>query len=242
MDKIILSIILGGYVIISIIKINNISKVYCDGENNQFKILDNINFEVNSGDFSVILGESGAGKSTFMNIIGLLDKPTSGEYILDGTDINAINIKNLSKLRNQKIGFIFQNFNLISNLNAISNVELPMKYAKISPKLRTEKAEMLLNMVGMSNRLYHFPNELSGGQKQRVAIARALANDPAIILADEPTGALDSKTSKVIMDIFHKLNKNYEKTIVLITHNLNIIEKTDKIFIMKDGKITPSIR
>ena len=172
-----------------------------------------------------------------MNIIGILDRPTEGEYMLDGVDVAHAKDRDLSMIRNKKIGFVFQTYNLISRTSALKNVELPMLYAEIGKKERTERAKELLNMVGMGERMTHTPDELSGGQKQRVAIARAMANNPSIILADEPTGALDSKTGRMIMDIFHRLNEEQGKTIVLITHSQELAEETPRIVTLKDGMI-----
>ncbi|NRZ29572.1 putative ABC transport system ATP-binding protein [Clostridium beijerinckii] len=184
-----------------------------------------------------IVGASGSGKSTLMNIIGALDRQTSGNYILDNFNMNEVSDDGLSQIRNKKIGFVFQTFNLIPRSTALKNVELPMLYAGVDRKERLERAESLLNLVGMEDRITHVPNELSGGQKQRVAIARALANDPSIILADEPTGALDSSTGRVVMDLFHKVHELEGKTIILITHNQELAEETERIITMKDGKI-----
>lgn len=172
-----------------------------------------------------------------MNIIGILDRPTQGAYFLDGVDVANAKDRELSHIRNQKIGFVFQTYNLISRTSALKNVELPMLYAGIGKKERTERAKELLSIVEMGDRMSHNPDELSGGQKQRVAIARAMANDPSIILADEPTGALDSRTGRKIMDIFHRLNEEQGKTIVLITHSQELAEETQRIVTLKDGEI-----
>ena len=172
-----------------------------------------------------------------MNIIGVLDKPTEGEYFLDGINVQKASEKDMNNIRNQKIGFVFQNFNLIGRTSAIKNVELPMLYAGIPNKKRTERAMELLEKVGMDERCNHQPNELSGGQKQRVAIARSLANDPAIILADEPTGALDSETSRIVMNIFQDLNRNQNKTIILITHSKELAEECPRVITIKDGQV-----
>ena len=172
-----------------------------------------------------------------MNTIGLLDRPTSGEYIIDNVNVGNASDDKLSYIRNQKIGFVFQTYNLVSKTTALKNVELPMLYAGVPRKERTERAEQLLELVGMKDRMKHLPEELSGGQKQRVAIARSLANSPAIILADEPTGALDSKTGRVVMDIFHKLNQEQGKTIVLITHSNELANETGRIVTLRDGNI-----
>ena len=189
------------------------------------------------GEFVAIVGASGSGKSTLMNIIGALDRSTEGKYILDGVDMIAAKDAELSKIRNRKIGFVFQTYNLISKTNAIKNVEMPMLYAGIPGKQRIARAKELLELVGMEERMKHLPEELSGGQKQRVAIARAMANDPAIILADEPTGALDSTTGRMVMDLFHKLHEEEGKTIVLITHSPELAEETERIITIKDGNV-----
>ena len=170
-----------------------------------------------------------------MNIIGVLDRATEGTYVLDGEPIEDADDDELSAIRNRKIGFVFQTFNLIPRTNALLNVELPMMYAGVSKRVRNARAKELLDLVEMGERAKHLPNELSGGQKQRVSIARAMANDPAILLADEPTGALDSKTGRLVMDIFHKLNKEQGKTIVLITHNNELAAETVRIYTMRDG-------
>ncbi|MDU2490525.1 MAG: ABC transporter ATP-binding protein [Clostridium celatum] len=220
-----------------LINMNNIIKRYYIGEPNELEILHGIDLKIYEGEFVAIVGESGSGKSTLMNIIGVLDKPTEGEYYLDGINVKNATEKDMNNIRNQKIGFVFQNFNLIGRTSALKNVELPMLYAGISSKKRTERAMELLKKVGMEERCNHQPNELSGGQKQRVAIARSLANDPSIILADEPTGALDSETSRIVMDIFHELNIKQKKTIILITHSKELAEECPRIITIKDGKI-----
>ncbi len=221
----------------TIIKLDNIIKKFYIDEPNELTVLKGISLEVKEGEFVSIVGASGSGKSTLMNIIGILDRPTDGEYILDDIDINLAEDNELSKLRNQKIGFVFQTYNLISKTSALKNVELPMLYAGISQKERHERAKKLLELVEMGDRMKHLPEELSGGQKQRVAIARAMANNPSIILADEPTGALDSITGRKVMDLFHKLNKEEGITIVLITHSNELAAETDRIITIKDGKI-----
>lgn len=223
-----------------IITMRNIKKSYYINEPNELEILHEINLDVYEGEFISIVGQSGSGKSTLMNIMGLLDRPTSGDYTLGGLDINEAKDSELSQIRNKKIGFVFQSFNLIPRANALSNVELPMLYGKVSKKERVQRAMELLDIVDMKERYNHNPNELSGGQKQRVAIARAMANNPDIILADEPTGALDSKTGRAVMDLFHKLNKEENKTIILITHNYELAEETEKILTMRDGILTES--
>ena len=219
----------------AIIQMRGIVKRFYVGEENELEILHGIDFTVNKGEFISVVGASGSGKSTLMNIIGALDRATLGSYILDGTVIEEAQDAELSMIRNQKIGFVFQNFNLIARTNALKNVEMPMMYAGMGQRERTARARELLALVGMEDRMDHQPNELSGGQKQRVAIARAMANDPAIILADEPTGSLDSSTGRLVMDIFHRLNAEQGKTIVLITHNHELAEETGRILRMHDG-------
>ena len=218
-----------------LIEMRGIVKRFYIGQPNELEILHGVDLDVREGEFISIVGASGSGKSTLMNLIGVLDKPTEGHYRLDGTDVEDADDTELSAIRNRKIGFVFQNFNLISRTNALKNVELPMMYAGLPPRQRTQRAKELLELVEMADRMDHQPNELSGGQKQRVAIARAMANDPAIILADEPTGALDSKTGRMVMDLFHKLNREQGKTIVLITHNPELAEETQRILTMRDG-------
>ena len=220
-----------------LIQMENIIKKYYIGEPNELEILHGIDLKIYEGEFVAIVGESGSGKSTLMNIIGVLDKPTNGQYYLDGINVQKASEKEMNNIRNQKIGFVFQNFNLIGRTSALKNVELPMLYAGISNKKCTERAMELLEKVGMDKRCHHQPNELSGGQKQRVAIARSLANDPAIILADEPTGALDSETSRIVMDIFHDLNKKQNKTIILITHSKELAAECPRVITIKDGEV-----
>lgn len=215
----------------------DIKKSFNIGKENELEILHGINLDVNDGDFVSVVGQSGSGKSTLMNIIGLLDRQTSGYYELNGVDISSLKDSELSSYRSKKIGFVFQNFNLIPRSNALKNVELPMTYAGVSKKERTERSERLLEIVEMKDRMDHLPNELSGGQKQRVAIARAMANNPDIILADEPTGALDSKTGRTVMDLFHKLNEVEKRTIIIITHNLDLAKEATRIYKMSDGNL-----
>jgi len=224
-----------------IIEMTDIVKSFYIGTPNQLDVLTGINISVKEGEFVSIIGQSGSGKSTLMNIIGVLDRTTSGTYILDGTNINDISDNGLSEIRNRKIGFVFQTFNLIPRSPAIKNVELPLLYAGVGRKERAERAEYYLELVGMKDRMQHQPNELSGGQKQRVAIARALITNPSIILADEPTGALDSATGRIVMDLFHKINKEEGKTIVLITHNNELAEETGRIITLKDGSIVSEV-
>lgn len=220
-----------------IIDMTNIVKRYYIGQPNELEILHGIDLEVYSGEFMSIVGTSGSGKSTLMNIIGLLDRPTLGNYFLSGLNTEDANDLELSQIRNKKIGFVFQNFNLIPRLSALKNVELPMLYNKVPPNERRKRAIELLKMVDMEERKDHNPNELSGGQKQRVAIARSMANNPDIILADEPTGALDTKTEENVMDIFQDLNSKQGKTIILITHNMELAKLTKRIVTMTDGRL-----
>lgn len=212
-----------------------IRKSFFIGKENELEVLHGIDLTVEKGEFVAIVGESGSGKSTLMNIIGALDKSTEGSYFLDGADINSAGDGELSSIRNKKVGFVFQTFNLIGRQSAQKNVELPMLYAGVSKRERSERAKALLEQVDMLDRIKHKPNELSGGQKQRVAIARAMANEPSIILADEPTGALDSETSLKVMEIFKRLNRENGKTIILITHNLELAEQCTRILTLKDG-------
>jgi putative ABC transport system ATP-binding protein len=220
-----------------VISLNGIVKRFYIGKPNELEILHGINLEVERGEFVSIVGESGSGKSTLMNIIGALDRPTEGEYRLQGKNIGEAKDRELSSIRNQEIGFVFQTYNLIPRTTALENVELPMLYGKMKKTERRERARELLELVGMKERMLHKPEELSGGQKQRTAIARAMANDPSIILADEPTGALDSETSRRIMDIFHRLHREQGKTIVLITHSTELAQETDRVVKISDGRI-----
>ena len=221
-----------------IIDLKGIKKRFFEGTENEIEVLRGIDMQVYEGEFVSIVGASGSGKSTLMNIIGALDRASEGTYFLDGVNINEADDNELSRIRNKKIGFVFQTYNLIPRTSALKNVERPMLYAKVPGAERTERAKELLKLVGMENRMKHNPDELSGGQKQRVAIARAMANHPAILLADEPTGALDSRTGRMIMDIFHKLNREQGMTIVLITHSESLAEETGRIFTLMDGEIT----
>ncbi|MFR3906619.1 MAG: ABC transporter ATP-binding protein [Christensenellales bacterium] len=220
-----------------IIDLKGVKKRFFEGTENEIEVLKGIDLQVYEGEFVSIVGASGSGKSTLMNIIGALDRASEGSYLLDGVDINQADDNELSHIRNKKIGFVFQTYNLIPRISALKNVERPMLYAKVPGAERTERAKELLKLVGMEDRMKHNPDELSGGQKQRVAIARAMANHPAILLADEPTGALDSKTGRLIMDIFHQLNREQGMTIVLITHSDSLAEETRRIFTLMDGEI-----
>ena len=218
-----------------IITVDNINKTYKNGSL-ELQVLKNISFKVDKGEFLAIMGSSGSGKSTMMNILGCLDNQYEGRYILDGIDISKSTENELSEIRNKKIGFIFQSFNLLPRLTALENVELPLVYSSIPKEERHKRANELLEMVGLKDRTHHRPNELSGGQRQRVAIARALVNDPSIILADEPTGNLDSKSEEEIIEILQKLNK-MGKTIVIVTHEPNIGEIAQRKIVFKDGEI-----
>ena len=218
-----------------IIEAKDIVKRYYIGQPNELEILHGISLTVREGEFVAIVGASGSGKSTLMNIIGVLDKPTAGKYILDNVDVMKSRDDELSEIRNKKIGFVFQTYNLIARTSALKNVELPMMYARVPGMKRKKRARELMQLVEMEDRMHHAPDELSGGQKQRVAIARAMANDPALILADEPTGALDSKTGRMVMDIFHRLHKERGKTIVLITHSPELAEECERILTLSDG-------
>ena len=220
-----------------VIRMENIVKTYYLGKPNELEILHGINLTVNKGEFVSIVGESGSGKSTLMNIIGVLDRQTQGDYYLEGQDVNGMSDEVRSAIRNRRIGFVFQNFNLLPRANALKNVMVPLLYGEEHSKNGKEHAMEMLKMVGMEDRADHRPNELSGGQKQRVAIARAMINDPAIILADEPTGALDSKTGHMDMDLFHKLHEEQGKTIVLITHSQELAQETERIVTLLDGQI-----
>ena len=223
-----------------LIQLKNIHKSYpLDGFD--LEILKGINLEIQAGEFVAIMGPSGSGKSTLMNILGCLDTPTSGEYILDGENIEHLSGDQLAEIRNRKIGFVFQGFNLLSRTSAIENVELPMVYAGVPDKEREERAPKALDSVGLHERLHHQPNQLSGGQQQRVAIARAIVNEAPIIFADEPTGNLDTKMSMEIMDLFTKLNEKLHRTIILVTHEEDIALFAKRIIKIVDGEIHSDI-
>ena len=218
-----------------IIKIEDLFKVYRNGSL-EVTALRDVSFSVEVREFVAIMGQSGSGKSTLMNILGCLDSLTAGRYFLDDEDVSTIKGKQLSAIRNRKIGFVFQSYNLLPRLNAVQNVELPMIYAGVSGKKRRQAALEALDRVGLTDRLHHKPSEMSGGQKQRVAIARALVNSPAILLADEPTGNLDSRSGEEIMGIFQRLNRE-GVTIVMVTHEPDIADHTNRIVAFKDGQI-----
>ena len=219
----------------ALIKVKDLCKICNPGEN-EVRALDHVNLEIQKGEFVAIIGQSGSGKSTFMNMLGCLDVPTSGEYYLNGTDVSTMKDNELSVVRNREIGFIFQGFNLIANLTAIENVELPLIYRGIDRKTRRNLAIESLKMVGLEKRLHHKPNEMSGGQQQRVAIARAIAAKPPVILADEPTGNLDSASSREILGILKDMHKT-GKTIILITHDNGIADQAKRVVRIMDGKI-----
>lgn len=219
-----------------LIDLQNINKSYRNGDQ-ELQVLKDINLEVQEGEFLAIMGPSGSGKSTLMNIIGMLDRPSSGTYHLDGTEVAQLREKKAAKIRNKQIGFVFQQFFLLSKLNALQNVELPLIYAGVAQAKRKKLAEQYLEKVELETRMHHLPSELSGGQKQRVAIARALVNRPSIILADEPTGALDTKTGEQIMDLLTELN-NEGKTIIMVTHEPEIAAYAKRQIVIRDGVIS----
>lgn len=220
----------------NIIEIRDLTKIYKMGSEKLYA-LNNISLKIKDGEFVAIVGPSGSGKSTLMNILGCLDTPTSGSYILDGNEVESLNDNELAEIRNKKIGFIFQRYNLLTKLNIYENVEVPLLYMGLDNKEREKRIKEALNQVGLSNRMHHKPSELSGGQQQRVAIARALATNPSVIMADEPTGALDSKTGKEILALLKTLNKN-GSTIILITHDLSIAKEAQRRIQIKDGEMT----
>lgn len=219
----------------TLIRVEDLCKIYNPGEN-EVRALDHVNLEIKKGEFVAIIGQSGSGKSTFMNMLGCLDVPTSGKYFLNGTDVSTMKDNELSVVRNREIGFIFQGFNLIANLNAVENVELPLIYRGIDRKTRHKLAIDSLRMVGLEKRMQHKPSEMSGGQQQRVAIARAIAAQPPVILADEPTGNLDSASSREILGILKKMHRS-GRTVILITHDNGIAAQARRVVRIMDGKI-----
>ncbi|MHC6529425.1 ABC transporter ATP-binding protein [Vibrio sp. V39_P1S14PM300] len=218
-----------------LVRLNNICKYYASGET-EVRALDGVDLTIAPGEFLAILGPSGSGKSTLMNVLGCLDQPTNGEYYLDGQDVSALSANALASIRNQKIGFVFQSFNLLEYASALDNVALPLVYSGVKAKERRARAARLLELVGLGDRLDHKPNQLSGGQKQRVAIARALVNDPHIILADEPTGALDSKSGAEIEALFNQLHQQ-GRTLIIVTHDNALAERTRRVITIKDGAV-----
>lgn len=220
----------------ALVEVKNVIKTYSTGDTS-FNALNDVSLSIEDGEFVAIMGTSGSGKSTFMNMLGCLDKPTSGSYFLDGIDVMSLDSDKLSEIRNIKLGFVFQGFNLISRTSALENVELPMIYKGIPQEERQKRAAEALKIVGLEHREHHLPNQMSGGQQQRVAIARAIVNDAPIILADEPTGNLDTKTSYEVMDFFVRLNEVHKKTIILVTHEPDIAQYCKRIVRFKDGNI-----
>ena len=225
----------------TIIKIEDLHKVYDLGEV-KVHALRGVSIEVHRGEFVAVMGASGSGKSTFMNIVGCLDRPSQGKYYLESVDVSTLSKDELADIRNLRIGFVFQGFNLLARTTAVDNVELPLLYAGLDGKERRERSLQALRDVGLEGREYHMPNQLSGGQQQRVAIARALVNKPSIILADEPTGNLDSRTSVEVMDIFQKLNDRYNITVVLVTHEHDIARYANRNVTFKDGRIRQDVQ
>lgn len=219
-----------------LLEMKGITKIYNRGKSNELTVLNNINLKVRKGEFISIVGKSGSGKSTLINMIGMLDLPTFGEYNFEEKNVFEYTPKQVTTFRREKVGFVFQNFELISDENALKNVEIPMLYAGVSKKQRIERAKELLGMVGMEERMNHMPNELSGGQKQRVSIARALSNDPELLIADEPTGALDNENGKKIIELFHQLHSR-GKNIIIVTHDHEIALEAQRMITISDGCI-----
>lgn len=224
-----------------VIKLEEVWKTYQMGEDNVVHALRGVNLTVKKGEFIAIMGPSGSGKSTMVNAVGCLDVPSKGRIFLDNNDISKLSESDLAQIRGRRIGFIFQQFNLINTLTAVENVKLPMIFQQMDAEERQERAKMLLGLVGLGDRLDHKPSELSGGQQQRVAIARALANDPEVILADEPTGNLDTKTENVVMEYLHKLNKEENKTIIMVTHDDHVAKVAQRTEYLKDGVIVKKL-
>ena len=223
-----------------VVQAQDLVKEFSTGDST-FRALDGVSLEIERGEMVAIMGPSGSGKSTLMTLIGLLDAPTSGTYWLDGQDVSALNRVEQARVRNSKIGFVFQNFNLLPRLSTLRNVELPMVYGRVDPRERTQRAQAALTAVGLESKLNNRPNELSGGQKQRVAIARALASNPSMILADEPTGALDTRTGAEIMDLFRALNREQGMTIVVVTHDPEIGRQMDRVIGLRDGRLSDDV-
>jgi putative ABC transport system ATP-binding protein len=219
-----------------LIQLENVKKIYRVGET-QVNALRDLSYNINKGDFVAIMGPSGSGKSTLMNIVGCLDKPTEGKYFLEGEEVSTLDKNTLARIRNKKIGFVFQTFNLLSRTTALENTELPLLYSSMSKKKMRELATKSLSIVGLEGREFHRTNQLSGGEQQRVAIARALVNNPSLILADEPTGNLDTKTGKEIMDIFKRLNQEKNITIILVTHEAELAQIASRRLHLRDGQI-----
>ena len=219
-----------------VIETTGLGKVYAAGTQAEVVALRDVDLRIARGEFVAIMGPSGSGKSTLMNLIGCLDTPSSGRYACDGVDVSTLDAEALAQLRRDKIGFVFQGFNLLPRMHALDNVAMPLGYARIAPAERHERAHAALASVGLSDRAHHLPSELSGGQQQRVAIARALINNPPILLADEPTGALDSRTGEEILSLFKRL-RDAEHTVVIITHDAEVAAHADRIFVMRDGEL-----
>jgi putative ABC transport system ATP-binding protein len=219
-----------------IIELKNVWKIYEMGDS-KVEALRGLNLEIKRGEFVTIMGPSGSGKSTCVNMVGCLDLPSKGKVILDGQDISNLGESELAQIRGKKIGFIFQTFNLINTLNAIENVALPMVFQNLSESDRLKRAKHLLNLVELDHRLYHKPNQMSGGERQRVAIARSLANDPEVILADEPTGNLDSKTGRIVLEFLQKMHRKENKTIIMVTHDPGMAKFSERVVHLRDGQI-----
>jgi putative ABC transport system ATP-binding protein len=224
----------------TVIELVNIVKIYDQGDA-EVRALRGVSLKIYAGDFVAIRGSSGSGKSTLMNILGCLDRPTDGTYYLDGDNVQRMTKTALAHLRNRKLGFVFQGFNLLKRMNAVENVEMPLIYSGMSPERRRDKALRLLELVDLKQRAYHHPNQLSGGQQQRVAIARALVNEPQILFADEPTGNLDSKTGQEILTEFERLNRELGQTIVIVTHDAAVAERAPRQIVMRDGLIASDV-